>query len=688
MKTKKIEQPRTNFRALVAPGSFSEEDLSFEVVWATDRAVFRAPWYDEPFDETLGMDPGEVRLDRLNSGAPLLNSHRSGNLDDQLGAVVPGSARVDGSKGYAKVQLLNHPSNDRTIAGVRAGIFTNFSVGFQVFRFRDTSSADDSVKQLRAVDWEPFELTLIPVPADFDAGIRSLDTPDQTRRLVPIEASTPSENMKPNSKKDQTTESGNDPLETRGAPDPTPAPAPAPAPAEHTPDPVDAAAVRAQAQSDERKRISSIYSLSRGMGLEASDPLVRSMVDEGTPLDGEAGVRARLIARGAAEDEATETRGGHSPVEVTRDEGETTVRGIETALLEKCSYRELNPSTGRHDQNVVLDENSSRFRGLRVLDLAKHVLRAHSVKRVDYMPDHEVAKLALRSLGATTSDFPNLLANVASKRLQMGFGMESRTWLPLVSSTRIAQDFKPMSSPAFGGGPALEEIDELGSYNMAKTAERGETFTVKKYGKKWGYSWEAMLADDLSAFDKTPANMGANAARKENDVVWTDLIIGNVVGGDGNALFDNANHANDTTAASPLTIANLGAAQKKLMDQTGLDAEQLNLIPSFLIVGTADYVLAQQLTRSISPDQFGNVNPFAGGGLTVIVDPRISFDGWYLTTSPTQTETLEIARLAGMDGPSIETRPGFDVDGLEIKVRHIFGAQIPEFRGWQRVANS
>ena len=52
------------------PATIDEQDRSIEVVWSTGSRVRRQPLFGEPFDEELSMDPGSVRLDRLNAGGP------------------------------------------------------------------------------------------------------------------------------------------------------------------------------------------------------------------------------------------------------------------------------------------------------------------------------------------------------------------------------------------------------------------------------------------------------------------------------------------------------------------------------------------------------------------------------------------------------------------------------------------
>lgn len=77
--------------------SVDEASRTFEVLWTTGAQVRRYSWVrDEEFDEELVVSPNAMRLDRLNSGAPFLNSHSSYRLDSILGVVEDGSIRIEG----------------------------------------------------------------------------------------------------------------------------------------------------------------------------------------------------------------------------------------------------------------------------------------------------------------------------------------------------------------------------------------------------------------------------------------------------------------------------------------------------------------------------------------------------------------------------------------------------------------
>jgi len=57
-----------------------------------------------------------------------------------------------------------------------------------------------------------------------------------------------------------------------------------------------------------------------------------------------------------------------------------------------------------------------------------------------------------------------------------------------------------------------------------------------------------------------------------------------------------------------------------------------------------------------------------------------------LIADPAQIDTVEYCYLEGQQGVYIETKQGFEVDGVEIKARMDFGAAALDFRGLQKNA--
>lgn len=169
-----IELPRQLRGAEIRAASFSEAENTVDVIWTTGARVKRYSYRENTYyEEELVVEPGAVRLDRMNAGAPLLNTHWDFALEDVIGSVVPGSARVAGGVGTATVKLSTAPRDADNVSKIRDGIVRNISVGYIIHRVEKEESTDNSVPVWRVVDWEPMEISAVPVPADPGAQIRS-----------------------------------------------------------------------------------------------------------------------------------------------------------------------------------------------------------------------------------------------------------------------------------------------------------------------------------------------------------------------------------------------------------------------------------------------------------------------------------------------------------------------------------
>ena len=86
------------------------DDMTIDVIWTTGATVQRRRyegWDDVvEYDEELVVTPGAVRMDRLNAGAPFLDSHRSWGLESVVGAVLPGTDADAGTAGAGAAAVL------------------------------------------------------------------------------------------------------------------------------------------------------------------------------------------------------------------------------------------------------------------------------------------------------------------------------------------------------------------------------------------------------------------------------------------------------------------------------------------------------------------------------------------------------------------------------------------------------
>jgi hypothetical protein len=144
-----------------------------DITWSTGAAVRRIDGNGDPWKEELSMNPAHVRMGRMQSGAPVLDTHGRGSVARVLGVIE--NAKVDGTKGTATIRFSKRPEVDPILQDVKDKIIRNVSVGYTVYRYDDVSTAADlrdGTRRLRATDWEPSEISLVPVGADANAGVR------------------------------------------------------------------------------------------------------------------------------------------------------------------------------------------------------------------------------------------------------------------------------------------------------------------------------------------------------------------------------------------------------------------------------------------------------------------------------------------------------------------------------------
>jgi hypothetical protein len=76
-------------------------------------------------------------------------------------------------------------------------------------------------------------------------------------------------------------------------------------------------------------------------------------------------------------------------------------------------------------------------------------------------------------------------------------------------------------------------------------------------------------------------------------------------------------------------------------------------------------------------------NPVAGT-FEVISDARLDIHnaaGWYMAADPNTCDTVRVGYLNGVSTPTMEQRDGFNVDGVEYKIRLDAAAQVFDHRG-------
>jgi len=682
-----LNLPIIGREATVMPASINAQARTIDVVWTTGAIVRRARWegWDTlvEYDEELVVTPDAVRIERLNDSGPFLDAHSSLDASSMIGSVEPGSVKIDGGVGRATIRLTSAQDAEPVIHRILEGTLNKVSVGYRVHRY-EIDKRDGERELWRAVDWEPYEISAVPIPADPGAGIRSEESGRTalqpcaiTRRDTTTAASADQPkgqkmNERTSSAAGKTTDVATTAQATevddefRAAVDDAVTRAEAVA---GMTDGQRAEAARATSDRDaiaaERERSASILALCRRHDM---DGMAADMIARGTTIEA---ARVAILDKLA---DADPFEGRTTVPAQARDTGETEIAyrdDATTAILHRD-----NP--GGHE----LTDGARVFRGLSLLEMARRVLERNGVSTRG-MSKLEVSAAAFQNRAGAmgTSDFPSILANVANKTLRQAYASTPRTFTAWARRSTIP-DFKSVDRTQIAGAPDLQKVLESGEYTYGSVSDGKESYSLVTYGRIVAITRQAIINDDLNALTRIPMAFGAAAADLESDIVYA-ILTGNPNMADGTALF-HANHGNLGTA-SGVTETALGAAYRLFGKQTGLEGRPISILPKFAITPPgARAIEARKQITATTPRATADVNTFAGR-LQVIEEARLipasGADPWFLAADPTRIDTVEYAYLDGQEGVYTETRTGFEVDGVEIKARHDFAAKAIDWRG-------
>lgn len=369
-------------------------------------------------------------------------------------------------------------------------------------------------------------------------------------------------------------------------------------------------------------------------------------------------------------------------ISISRDAGDTLRRSMESAIV-------LRASPGAIARTAPEFEMGRAYRGMSLMEMGRVFIEESQGIKLRNLGRMELATvlLGLETLGTraagmhSTSDFASLLANVAAKRLRAAYAAAPQTFKQFCRPSNNP-DFKEKSVVQLSSAPAFKKVREGQEFSYGGLTDGVEKYALATFGRIVPISRQALINDDLSAFDRLPTMLGRAAADLESTTVW-DVLLSNPTMGDGVALF-HAEHGN-LPAAAAIDETNLGLAEKAMRDQRGFaakaaDREYLNLTPKFLMVGNAKKIQAQKMLTAVTPNATSGVNTFQNS-MDLIVEARITGNKWFLAADPAQVDTIEYSYLEGEEGVFVEERVGFEVDGIEVKGRLDFAAKAIDWRG-------
>lgn len=117
--------------------------------------------------EVLSHEAGDIRMERMKNGAALLVDH---NWSDQVG-VVESVTVGDDRVGRAVVRFGKSARASEILQDVVDGIRRHVSVGYMVHATKLIEERKDGTDVYRVTDWEPYEISIVAVPADPTVGV-------------------------------------------------------------------------------------------------------------------------------------------------------------------------------------------------------------------------------------------------------------------------------------------------------------------------------------------------------------------------------------------------------------------------------------------------------------------------------------------------------------------------------------
>lgn len=335
----------------------------------------------------------------------------------------------------------------------------------------------------------------------------------------------------------------------------------------------------------------------------------------------------------------------------------------------------------RMHRDHVLSPEARQFAGMSLVDHARDSLERSGVSTRGRSADSVVDMVTRAGLGyQTTSDFPAILANVNNREMARTYATAEAP-IRRLARGGTARDFRPRTTVSVSGMPELLKVNEAGEFQYGAFSGSAESIQLKTVGRITAVTRQALINDDLGALTAIPAAFGAEAARYEG-MELVRVLEANPVMADGKAVF-HADHGNLAAQAELLT-AGLATARLAMSRIKGPNGQIMGMVPRYLLVPPELQLAAEQVVAEVAAAKVADANPFSA--LTLIVEPRLtSATRWYVVADPATVDGLNYLHLEGAQGPQIDTRVGFEVDGIEIKCRLDFGAGWLDFRGWQRV---
>jgi hypothetical protein len=303
------------------------------------------------------------------------------------------------------------------------------------------------------------------------------------------------------------------------------------------------------------------------------------------------------------------------------------------------------------------------------------------------------ASLTATEAFSTSDLFRSAAGDILDRVLLAQYDATPVQWQTIATRTTVRNFRKKYLYELMGSRTVLERVPELTEYPSADYTLAERSISVAKFGRRFGWSFEAAINDDIGELEQVP-NQFAVAARKTEDFEALKQLCNPTTGAPNTAFF-NASNANLGTGA--LTYDNLVAvlstrlANKRDAEGNLLARPQMRLVVGPALEFQAQRVLNTNIIRTTTATgQLEEPNALRGM-VSLQVNAFLPGAAWYVIPDPgSPRPAFYIAFLTGWETPDLRykndqgQRAGggavapeegsFDDDSVYYRVRHITGA--------------
>jgi hypothetical protein len=327
--------------------------------------------------------------------------------------------------------------------------------------------------------------------------------------------------------------------------------------------------------------------------------------------------------------------------------------------------------------------SSHGLQHLTLREIAGQMLRS---KQAGVRSQEELFKA---SFSHNTSDFPQLLQNVANKTMLAAFA-EERTTYQLWCRIGSAGDFKAMPMITLSEAQNLVEIPDGGNAQESTINERAESIRLRTFGRRISFGRQMLLNDDLGGFAAVPMMIGQAAARVPEDLAYIALNGATATNMNDGVAFFAAGRGNVAGSGGALSQGTLETAitAMQLNRGFGKDRAELEIQPKYLLVPTGLQFVAKQLMQSqVRVGGTNNEPNTVGGMLEPVTSSRLhraSTTAWYLAADPNVAPAVQVNFLNGQREPIITEVSDGSILGLTYEAIFDCGAALVQPEGAYR----